>query len=380
MSTQRIKLADGRYCYSGPNCTWHSPNGTAAAKKEMKLAEVAVSQAKTFEELQAAQERLAESKSRYDVTPEGLQKLQAEIDTEDDDIVKDYLVRRREHAEHLADKIEKEQQEKWEASSQTGDIASSFVGFHEKEHTYTEPTFTTIEDQYYPTTVGSNYDPKNSVTDVKRLLKADIKEAVRTGYLPEGVEYHVSANSKDNKISVEARGIPDALTEIPEEERGYSGGWLTPEGKELRSRMKSMVESYNRDSTNSMIDYFNTAYYTSAKIESERDKSWREDETERKATMARTSGLRKELKSVRAASDDTGVMNKYKLDFTKVENTLPNGDRFSTVNGEERVIAVSSGNRITFHNFTGAYITSGNSIAKILREKGNTRLLNRNRI
>lgn len=388
MSTQqRIKLQDGRYCYSGPNCSWHSPSGTAAAKKEMKLANVDVSKAVTFEELQAAQERLAAAQSRFDVTPEGLQALQNEIATEDDSIVKEHLNNRRQHAEHLAAQIEVEQQKKWEASGQEGDLAKTFVGFHERKHTYKEPTFhTTGENTMYPTTTGSNYDPKNRVTDVKRLLKKDIEKAVKAGYLPAGVDYHVTANAKDNKIRLEARGIPDALVQIPEEDQGFSREWRTPEGKALHQRMSDMISSYNSDSTNSMIDYFQSSYYVQSTIESEREKKWREEETARTKRMASTRELRKELKQLRSvSSDDTAALDKYKLDFTNTENTLPSGERFSTVNGEDSVIAVKSDDRVTFHNFTSMTFQNKQtkeptSVEVALRVFGIWRTMNRTRI
>ena len=122
---------------------------------------------------------------------------------------------------------------------------------------------------------GSNYTPGQwrSATDIAKLIRADVKAAVKAGTLPATLKYSVRSDSfaggQAVRIGVSKPGSNRyewAVRPKREDEGGY---WyegmtvLTDEARKVGALLRSIGEAYTRSDCDAQIDYFDVSCYIS---------------------------------------------------------------------------------------------------------------------
>lgn len=326
MAVTRIKTSDGKFCYSGPNCKWHSANGISAARRELRNAERDLANANSFEELVAAKERQQEAIKVYDTTTEGLENLKTQVrEASGED--KKYLEARLAEATAQAAVIEAEAQAEWE---QAGDPVEQSIALSDN-HTYKVPTFEVVGDDIYAPTVGSKYTGYRPAAEIAKDVRNDLKEAQKAGYLPKHLTFSVTRDyySGGQAVRVTVKGVEDSQ-QFSGENLGGRFGNLTPEAVELRKRVDGIASAYNSSCIRGEIDYFNTMYYATVDVETDHDRNWRTKEAAVAKEKRAVSGLKKELiTKYKGINRDTFV----KENNVSMANATKDGVKFGRVEG-----------------------------------------------
>lgn len=122
----------------------------------------------------------------------------------------------------------------------------------------------------YAGSYGSNYERTDGLygADLTREIRFDLQSARAEGYIPSG--YRLRVNKAGSSSSHQSLNV---LVTPPEGHNPHfrSRDWLFGELEEVprekpadsivRSRIKQIVGSYNRDTSNSQVDYFNRRFY-----------------------------------------------------------------------------------------------------------------------
>ena len=139
-----------------------------------------------------------------------------------------------------------------------------------REHpTFTEPTFDVVaEDPIYGDRVqGSKYDPDKTLPEIGKALRADIKEAVEAGYLPEGLDYRVRTDSRGTStIRVTAHGMPNEDYYVPGRIFGEPEALTSAQAQLLDERLETLAEAYTVQQSNSQVDYWNHTAHVSSRV------------------------------------------------------------------------------------------------------------------
>ena len=122
----------------------------------------------------------------------------------------------------------------------------------------------------YAGSYGSNYQRTEGLygADLTREIRSDLQSARAEGYIPAGYRLRVNkAGSSSSHQSLNVLVTPPEghnphfrsrervfgeLEEVPREK---------PADSIVRSRIEQIVGSYNRDTSNSQVDYFNRRFY-----------------------------------------------------------------------------------------------------------------------
>lgn len=158
----------------------------------------------------------------------------------------------------------------------------------------------------YERTYGSNYEDTKEIYDTSvlaKLMRADIKDAVKAGDLPANATYSVQTRkfAGGSAIDIELRGLEGAwvaedLSKCPLD-RGVNPcreNWhynprcagarhLSDEAEAAREVLNRIHSSYNYDGSEIMVDYFDVRFYGRAEIESEWHAEWRAKDKAAKA-------------------------------------------------------------------------------------------------
>lgn len=378
MSVTRVKLADGKYCYTGPNCKWHSANGIAAARKELRAAERDLASAQTFEELLAAKTRQTEAIKVYDTTSEGLAELEKQVATSTDEVDRQYLQARLDEAQIQAAQIEADAQKQWEAAEQgmvTGSIALS------DNHTYDEPTYRVEGTDIYAPTVGSKYTGYRDVADVAKDVRKDLKEAQAKGYLPPHLTFSVTVDkySMGQSLRTEIRGVTDEQ-QYTYDEQGRADR-ATPEAIALQKRVSAIAGAYNSSVSRGEIDYFQHMYYSNVSIEDNHARQWREKEANIARQKRATAGIRKDM----VAQHKNGVDKKTLLTNSNVkfDNVTKDGIKFGKIEGTSfyafEYPSRIEGNAPNYYvyDLTAAYSPKGQTLEEALKDSTSSSVLKR---
>lgn len=129
-------------------------------------------------------------------------------------------------------------------------------------------------------TYGPKYEATKNLSKVEiaKLIRQDIKAAVKDGRLPKGkysVRTHLYAGGGSIDVNVIGVSIPlfnpDRIQlEIDEPYRSHSEFICpihTPEAKGMISTLEAIRDAYNYDGSDSMTDYFDVRYYGSVSID-----------------------------------------------------------------------------------------------------------------
>lgn len=118
--------------------------------------------------------------------------------------------------------------------------------------------------------IGNRYEETKTmdIRDIAKLIRADIKAAIKAGTVPAEYKYSVRIRrfAGGSAIDVSIDGAPDMRAEYY---TGYDEWFDKHPGTEWRERpaaklvetIESIVRAYNRQDIDTMTDYFDVRFY-----------------------------------------------------------------------------------------------------------------------
>lgn len=114
---------------------------------------------------------------------------------------------------------------------------------------------------------GAKYDKTLRVKDVAKVIRSEIKDAVKAGTLPD-LKYTVRSSSRSINVGVPGdAGLKNPTWHVirakfPHEYvTGEYVPFLTPEGKRVKELLERMLAEHNHDGSDLMTDYFDMKFY-----------------------------------------------------------------------------------------------------------------------
>ena len=171
----------------------------------------------------------------------------------------------------------------------------------------------------YERSYGYKYDEaKGSATDIAKMIRADIKQAVAEGLLPSRWRY--SVKTRYASIDVEVKNCADAWIECDGSMPGTRHVWpdgsstatrcpnvwckarndpqyahaaethdvLTDEAQVAKITLERIHNAYNHDGSETQVDYFDVRYYGSVDFQTARGADFEQREKARKAARKAT--------------------------------------------------------------------------------------------
>lgn len=161
---------------------------------------------------------------------------------------------------------------------------------------FTVPAPTILDaDSMYPVTVGAHHQPGQDVADTAKAIRADLKAATQDGWLPPEYGYKVSTAryAGGQSIHVTVTGMTD--DEHFDVSRADGIPRLVPSDRanHVRGRVQQILDSRNRQSINSMLDYYNVDYHSGVTLQTETGASYDEDDRDDRATARAVKAAKK---------------------------------------------------------------------------------------
>lgn len=130
---------------------------------------------------------------------------------------------------------------------------------------------------------GSKYDATRGLygADLAARIRQDIKDAIKAGMLPAGLKVSTKTHSYAGGYSIDCRitALPAGFKVMSEPgaswrkqfgDKSFPGAWRDAQSDELRdllAKLGAIHGAYNRDNSDSMVDYFDRRYYGSAELD-----------------------------------------------------------------------------------------------------------------
>lgn len=110
------------------------------------------------------------------------------------------------------------------------------------------------------TTIGSKYAGYQDAATISKAVRADIKQAQKTGLLPADLKASVRCDkySMGQSVNVSLTGWSNERVWTHDAD-GFRA--MTPEAKTVTSRIEEIRNAYNRDNSDPMTDYYEVVYY-----------------------------------------------------------------------------------------------------------------------
>lgn len=139
------------------------------------------------------------------------------------------------------------------------------------------------------------------ITEIAKRIRVNLRNAQEMGALPAEMTFAVRIDrySMGQSIDVTLSGMPDAWTFVsPGSEANWSenippNGGYSQAAQEATSYVNDVVDSYNRDDSDSMTDHFDVRFYGRVKIQDERSQWFDAQERFVKAAQKSAAAARK---------------------------------------------------------------------------------------
>ena len=117
----------------------------------------------------------------------------------------------------------------------------------------------------YSIKYGNKYDKNRTIAEIGRAVRKDIKAAIKCGDLPEGFKTSVTTKmySGGQSLYVRVKETPEPLfrDRTVFDPPGPNTRVLTELGERAKAVLNAIVDSYNFDGSDSMVDYFHVNFY-----------------------------------------------------------------------------------------------------------------------
>lgn len=132
----------------------------------------------------------------------------------------------------------------------------------------------------YEKVYGKKYDSNLDIKEIAKLVRKDIKAAVKAGKLPPlkcGVRISRFSGGQSLSVTVKEVGFqvvnPEFTKGVEEGLNSYTlyhtVGLYTEQAQEALSTLRSIADAYNFDGSDTMTDYFHVNYYSRVEYSSE---------------------------------------------------------------------------------------------------------------
>lgn len=144
--------------------------------------------------------------------------------------------------------------------------------------------------QMYARRYGARSDTAEgkSTAEIGAMIRADLKAAAASGWIPDGLEYSVRCDSfaGGSAINVTAKNLQQSWLNQPAPDWHQFPGTpvRTSQAVELARRITGIVEAYNYDGSETQSDYFDVRFYSNVSLTG--PEGWASDHSE-KATKRR---------------------------------------------------------------------------------------------
>lgn len=141
-----------------------------------------------------------------------------------------------------------------------------------------------------PDFYGSKYTGYQPAADVAKKVRADFKAAQAAGEIPADIKFSVVSDyfSGGQAVRVTIQGRPESEVYY-QETVSYPAGFdrserrMHPEAKTIEEKVRKIANTYNRDRSDSMVDYFDVMYYCDVSWESDWARKYREAQAGKRA-------------------------------------------------------------------------------------------------
>lgn len=130
---------------------------------------------------------------------------------------------------------------------------------------------------------GTKYESGRDIADIAKLVRADIKEAVKKKQLPKGIKtsVRISRFAGGQSLDVYIKHLGGERVINPAWVKHMDGGGCTREAPprytatatHARKLIEALVAAYNFDDSESMVDYFHVNFYGTVTFDYEFDKA-----------------------------------------------------------------------------------------------------------
>lgn len=112
---------------------------------------------------------------------------------------------------------------------------------------------------------------------IAKDIRGDLQAAVAVGWLPD-LRYRVT--SRDGSVNIQVDGVTDEQRKDPYKSDEFNERRRTDRDgiRDLERRVEAIRVRYGYDRSDSMTDYFDTAYYGTTRVLTDRERAWREEE------------------------------------------------------------------------------------------------------
>lgn len=137
--------------------------------------------------------------------------------------------------------------------------AAVIIGNGPVDPNYTPPSSVSVEGGGYGGNAykGTKHDEAEGKTpaEIGRMIRADMKEAQKAGWIPENVKISVTRGYASN-YNVSIRGMSNSFIQS---DKKPASAWnnQSEEAKELSHRVDTIANAYGFNDNNSQVDYFN---------------------------------------------------------------------------------------------------------------------------
>lgn len=128
----------------------------------------------------------------------------------------------------------------------------------------------------YPDWRGINYDPDLSIVEIAKIIRTEIRAAIRLGALNPITKVSVTKHGTSIQVSLT---MPRAACEVTESTPGVywspmygwalvgcSRPWMLRPAFHAVFRVERFVDSFNRDQSNSQLDYFHKCFWENVSL------------------------------------------------------------------------------------------------------------------
>lgn len=117
-------------------------------------------------------------------------------------------------------------------------------------------------------TTGTKYDSTRDIKEIAKLVRQDIKAAVKAGDLPKlKASVRISRYSMGQSLDVEIKEVdcpvanPDRVADDLLGVHPPNHKLCTDEAYAVKDKVQVLVDEYNYDNSDSMTDYFDVNFY-----------------------------------------------------------------------------------------------------------------------